>query len=855
MKKRVLFGAVLFLLVFAGTALAFNFILNKGYKSRRVESSAAALPQLSIEWSGQKMGRLRGYRTEVNPLMERDQVIPVGREKQFSVLVPSEVSPKTLDYELWDAHKENLIESGELSRESEDAGMTKYPVTIRMDLTSGQEYLFLVRLKHDGDMVSYYSRVVRLERDKLDRLIPYAENLSKGALEKKLPEEGLPEAWTKGLSAAETEEPDQQDQADTETAVADVEGKTAMLDCVNLNSEAYDVQYGALNLSLFTDKIPELREVTEKDAVISFHFGLVAADGKYFTVRESMTVEYDNSDDRVKLREYVREMNVVPGPDVLDSYSNSLVVGVASDEPDWVISKDNTRLLYTADGTVWFYDYKNALITELFGRGQGVLTGNGYRIMPLYVDEKRADFMVLGRIPEGRNEGKNGILIQSYDVEEDSMSELLLLETAESPSLLIAGAEKFHYYDSSEKTLQLLLDDKLIRIRLADGSVETLVEGIPERDFWVSEDQELLIYPDTADPTMVKTLSLHNYANGTSIEKNAKDMILTPVGFIDDCFIYGASYEKHMRRNADGTAAFHFSSLFIIDQAGKVIKEYHKAGKLIRSVEFVGSTIYLGLAEEAEGGFTDGGEDYISYKPEKAENVLTVTTGEKDGAYVKRLSFPGSVYLRGKPAEIMPTWNMDRKLVRISEEYSGLSDSVFLYDCSGFREEVVSTGEAIRRANDEGGYVVKSGQPLYRKREAAAYNTVAGTFTYEEAGNDAESYRACLVMALRSAGMQVDAADLSPEENWEEAFAVRSNTVRGLNFSGADLDTGVLFLGEGSPFVVRLGARYVLVVSYNDTHIRYYDPVEKEEIRVPRDEFKKNAEQSGNEFYTWRRGG
>ena len=132
---------------------------------------------------------------------------------------------------------------------------------------------------------------------------------------------------------------------------------------------------------------------------------------------------------------------------------------------------------------------------------------------------------------------------------------------------------------------------------------------------------------------------------------------------------------------------------------------------------------------------------------------------------------------------------------------------------------------------------------------------MAGTFTYENVESDADTYRACLVMALRSCGITADISEFTADTDWEEAFRERSQTLQGLNFSGADLDTGVMFLGDGSPFAVRLENRYVFVVSFNDTYIRYYDPVEKEEKRVLRSDFQKDAEKSGNEFYTWRRGG
>jgi len=856
MKKKVIIGAVLFLLVFAGTALAFNFILNRGYKSRRVEASAAELPVLSVRCGEYRINRLLGYKTEVNPVLERDAVIPVGKDKKFTLLVPTSFATSEIDYELWDVTQENLIENGTLTRRDGE-NFAEYDAEIRMNLTPGREYLFQAQLRIGGSTVRYYSRVIRLDKDKLDRLIPYAENFSKETLAKHLPEEGLPEKWAKSLTQnpEENKEGENTEEKDmSEETVVQTE-REANIGRVTFESDVYDVLYGGLNLSLYTEKVPSLREVSEKDCVISFRYGVIAADGSIYTVRENMTLEYDNSTDQVMLREYTRLMDAAPSSDALDSTSNSIEIGVASETPSWVVSKDFTRILYTANGTVWFYDYKNALITELFGTGQGDMPGEGYRVVPLYVDEHRADFMIVGRIPEGRNEGKNGVLVLSYSVDEASMSEPLLLETAESMTLLRTEVERFIHYDMEGKTILLLLNDKLMRIKLADGSTETLVEGIPAEAFYVSDDRKLLIYPDTADLAKVTKLTMMNMETGGVAEKTDSGRILSPIGFIEDCFIYGSATENHVRRNADGTADFYFSSLFITDPNGDVIKEYHKNGKLVSGVDFVGNTIYLDLVEEKDGALESGGKDYISYKPESEKDELIITEGVKGGAVVCRITFPDSIYLRGRPAEIMPTYNANRKLIRVSEEYAGLSDEVYRYNCEGLAAVLASSGAAIRDVNASGGYAIKNGQLLYRKKESAAYYTVAGTFTYENVESDADTYRACLVMALRSCGITADISEFTADTDWEEAFRERSQTVQGLNFSGADLDTGVMFLGDGSPFAVRLENRYVFVVSFNDTYIRYYDPVEKEEKRVLRSDFQKDAEKSGNEFYTWRRGG
>ena len=70
--------------------------------------------------------------------------------------------------------------------------------------------------------------------------------------------------------------------------------------------------------------------------------------------------------------------------------------------------------------------------------------------------------------------------------------------------------------------------------------------------------------------------------------------------------------------------------------------------------------------------------------------------------------------------------------------------------------------------------------------------------------------------------------------------------------SGIDLDTALYFLERDVPFAACIDdGRYVLVISYNSTHIRYYDPMLGEEVKVTRNEFKNSLSMQGNIMYTY----
>jgi hypothetical protein len=167
-------------------------------------------------------------------------------------------------------------------------------------------------------------------------------------------------------------------------------------------------------------------------------------------------------------------------------------------------------------------------------------------------------------------------------------------------------------------------------------------------------------------------------------------------------------------------------------------------------------------------------------------------------------------------------------------------------------------GTLVAEAVDRLGYVVMAdGSTLYRRKTGAPYLTVADKVEYVKAEEGDNGYAACLVMSLQMSGTNVsyESAKRALEESkgsWEAAFqSLSGNDVRGLNLTGADLDTAILFLGDGIPFATKLSGQYVFVVSFNADAIRYYDPIKNTEIRTARSQFNRDVRSAGNEFYTY----
>ena len=93
--------------------------------------------------------------------------------------------------------------------------------------------------------------------------------------------------------------------------------------------------------------------------------------------------------------------------------------------------------------------------------------------------------------------------------------------------------------------------------------------------------------------------------------------------------------------------------------------------------------------------------------------------------------------------------------------------------------------------------------------------------------------------------------DIMSCDSFEDAFEKYTFGV-GINISGIDLSTALYFLDRDIPFVARIEeGQYVIVISYNSTHVRYYDPTVDGEVKVARKKFEDSLSVYGNTMYTY----
>ena len=903
MIKRVIFNALLFILLFTGAALSFNYIQNNKRSSRAVEGYNPTMEKAYMMYDGMQINSMLGYTTAIDTSLYRDSIVPLDSSKTVNVLLPESVdSGADIKYELRSFDGTNLIEEGDFRFVSTDEGISQYTASLRMDLTLGTEYSFVIRADNSSRKCYFYTRVVRLDNTFATKLINYAKTFSDEAYEenKRINDyaSGSDAVATYNVSGTladlnnqtgESEENVQiatttdamsgVNEADLSTVFGSADAMNTNYDAesaseiksdgnpgfVTLNSSYEDVIYNGMNIERLSDPVPKLKEVTEDSAVVELKYKAISVEeneAKTFAVSEYFSLEYDNGAASIVLNDYKRYVNQDFNSEGIDFLSGSVCLGVTSESsPDYISDESCKRIAFVADNSLWLYNNSDDTYSSVYGTSSDEAEKErtpqeGFGIRLISIDDEILDFIVYGRINEGPREGESGVALYEYSIKDASLKEITFVTVNLSLSALKFSTGKFSYYDRKNRTFYTLLSDKLISVDVFSGKTEEIISDIPAEQVLVSDDMRVIAYPDKRKPEEVTKITIRDFGKDIISEKKESGQRLSILGFVGSDILYGAARDEDITQYVDKTPIFNFDKLFIVKSNGKVIKSYEKEGVLVSGVTFKQNTVYLDRVSKNEetGGLSEMQGDYISYKPaETTDTMRVVVTPNENGNNEVYLKFPDRIYVSSGNEELFT------KIVSNSNEatieYKGVSvdkRAAYIYEAQGLVAITSSVGKAVRKVYDDGGYVVNAnGAILYRDKISRAYYTVAGTFEYKQVDDEADTFAACNYMCVLAAGLSGNYDDIRAKGSWEESFEMYSDTVRGINLSGVKMDTAIGYLADGCPFAAKIENKFVLVVSFNDDYIRYYDPIEGKEEKVLRYRFQMKCNENDNEFYTF----
>ena len=842
MIKKIIIKVFVFVLVMTGTAFLVNKLNNANLDKVSREMEEAELPLVYCLYEGEQINRMQGYTQVMSTSLMRDGIVPVNEEYSVDLLVDDNSEyGVSYSYQLRSIAGDSLIEEGTIDNWEKNQGYQQFNIQFRMDMRQNQEYVLVFIITNaEGESARYYTRVVNVQEEYGTEIIDYVMDFHDTTFIKNLGEDETNMVY---------------DALDVKSEAVDSD-----LSHVNLNSSYGMVSWGGMDPAVMTGIVPTIIELDNEYAVVKLSFIVANTENGVthrYNVEEYYSAIYDKNSKSVELLAFDRYMESIFDESYVSKSRNAVSMGIADLEKlEYVTSSNNKKLAFVKEGQLWYYDYSKSNIISVFSFPQNNYSDVRTLNTDLDINVVKMDddgniyFVVYGYMSRGKHEGKNGLSMYSFTSEDLKLQELFFVECDEPFDVMRQELGRFTYYDE-QGYFYYLLDGAIYKVDMENGTQDTIVYGLPSDKYMVSDNRKIVAYPNAATDEDVTAINVYNFETGELYTKTGtgSDRFLA-LGFVGNDLIY----RDDIIVSSDGEATLPLYNIYIMQSDGAIIKEYSESGIYIMNAQVQTDKIYLTRAIKQNNFFEECEPDYISYKPEDGEKMVTTSYNFDSAEYYQLdLVFPSNIYI-SESNKFNITKNKDNDSYWELKVKTGTTENAFyVFNNSGYVGEYASAGRAIVAVTSEtAGLVVDSnGNTIYRDIAATTYNTIADEIDEHPCASINDSFMTCAYMCIEYIDSRVEYEDIMKCDSWENAFSEYTVGV-GINISGISLDVALYFLDRDVPFAACIDdGRYVLVISYNSTHIRYYDPILDEEVRVTRKEFEESMSLQGNTMYTY----
>lgn len=843
--KNIILKVVVFIIVAAGTAFLVNKINNINLDKAAKEMAESTLPLAYCESEGIMLNPMAGYRQVMSTSLMRDSIIPLNDGYGVDILLDDEFGyGSKYSYELRTIAGDSLVEEGELEVKGSNGSKQQFFVRFRMDMQPNQEYVLVFIVKdEDGNSVRYYTRVVNTPEQHMHEFLDFAARFHETTFIKKVNENEGNIVYNRLTPTGE--------------------GSDYDLSHVSLTSTYGMVTWGDLAPVIVSDLVPSVAEIDKNYAVINYSYVVESIQGEishYYYVDEYYTLLFDEHTKEIKLLGFDRYMDGIFDENYVSKSRNSLSMGISDPNVEYVSSDKNTKLAFVKAGQLWFYDYNAQLLAKVFSFSDGSYSNDRTNNTNMDInivnmdDDGNMYFAVYGYMCRGEHEGKNGISLYYYNAETVTINEKLFVECDEPFDVMKQEIGRFTYFDENEK-FYYLLDGAVYVIDLREMTQDVIVSGLTSQNIMVSGNRKVIAYPNTDEDENVTSIIIKNFETGQEfIETGETNDILLALGFVGNDLIYGVSNKQDIIISSYKEAILPLHKLYVVEPGGDILKEYSKSGIYIMNASVEDEKIYLSRAVKKNNFFVNTEEDIITYKsPTEISSINKTYYYDSYAMNILDLTFPDNIYLADTAKMVMSKGGKAEDYEKFSVKTTVRDGSYYVFDDKGFSGEYRSAGTAIVAVsgNKSGVVVDEEGNIVYRALDATTYNTVADAIDEYPCTKKEDTQMVCAYMCIEYINSGTKYEDVAAYSDWETAFKELTDGV-GINISGIDLQTALYFLDRDIPFAACIDdGRYVLVISYNSTHIRYYDPIAGEEVRVTRSYFEELLSMQGNTMYTY----
>ena len=815
MKRAIIKGACLGC-IFALALMILSAVMNQGNTDMTTEMGEATYPVLSMYVGAYRVGSLHGYAQNMECAYLRDNLQPIGEDRKIDVKM--DTYGRGIDniaFEVRSLDGERLVESTLVEEYETREDEISFSITLKDLIENDTEYMlvFLVTPENSAP-IRYYSRIILSEslhiREKLDYIMDFHERtFDKDA-------------------AAEL----------TKYLESNAEGDNTTFHKVTIHSSFNQVTWGDLPVRRVSEPCIIIRELAEQTGSFHMEYLVNIKNGKqidYYRVNEFYRIRY--TPDRMYLLDFERTMEQVFDEESDVYINDKIVLGITGEEVVLKESDGGNVFAFTVADKLYSYnvtDNKLARLFSFYGNTEELQDARSaydrHDIRVLTVDETgNILFLVYGYMNRGRHEGCVGVALYAYNSMTNTVEEMAYVPYDKSYELLKMDIEELSYL-SRTGIYYFMLDGSVYAVDVRTLSLQTVVTGLKEGGYHVSESNQMLVWQEGNDLYAASELVLMNLntQKQTKIGAGAGEYI-SVVGFMGEDLIYGLARKRDVRENSTGITTFPMYCLKIQSDDGNVLKTYQKENVYVVESEITENQLTLSrVVYDAES------ESYVPTQDDQIMNTEEVRDGSNVLSFavtetyetICQITVKEEIDARGlmrlTPKEILFEGN--RSVGELGEGPS--EDYFYVYGKNGIENLYVNPGRAVELAYRVAGVVVDDDGDYVWRRETRSTRNQIMAITENAVTESDSSLAVCLDTILKYEGISRNTQRrLNQGDTVMDILKsdLQDDTI--LDLTGCSLDAVLYYVNKDIPVLAMLeDGNAVLITGFNELNIVVMDP-------------------------------
>lgn len=841
--KRAIIKGVCLGCIFALALMILSKVMNQGNTDMTTEMGEATYPVLSMYVGAYRVGSLHGYAQNMECAYLRDNLQPVGADRKINVKI--DTYGRQIDeigFEVRSMDGERLVESTPVEKYEEKDGEITFSITLKDLIENDTEYMlvFLVTPK-ENTPIRYYSRIVLSDSFHIQEKLDYIMDFHNRTFDKEAAVE-----LTKYLES-------------------NAEGDNTTFSKVTIHSNFNQVTWGDLAVERTTEPRIIIRELAEQTGAFNIEYLADIKKGKqtdYFRVKEYYRIRY--TPDRMYLLDFERDMEQIFDEEAPVYVNDKIMLGITGDKVTLQESDGGNVFVFTVADKLYSYnvtDNKLARLFSFYGNTEELLDErsayNHHDIRVLTVDETgNTIFLVYGYMNRGRHEGCVGVALYGYNSVANTVEEMAYIPYDKSYELLKTDIGKLSYL-SRTGSYYFMMGGNVYAVDLQSLEVRTVVTGLREGGYHVSESNKMLVWQNGDDLYAAKELVLMNLntQNQTKIRAGAGEYISVE-GFMEEDLVYGLARERDVRENSTGITTFPMYCLKIQNDGGDILKTYQKD-----QIYVVGSEIEENQLTLFRVIYDEESENYVPTENDQIMNTEEVKSGLNKLSYVVTETYETICQIAVKdeidgramkhltPKEILFEGN--RSVGELAGETS--EKYFYVYGKNGIEDIHVNPGKAVDLAYRTAGVVVDDDGDYVWKRDVRSTRNQIMAITENEVTETKGSLAVCLDTILKYEGISRNTQRRLNQG--DTVFDILEDDLQNctiLDLSGCSLDAVLYYVNKDIPVLATLeDGNAVLIVGFNELNIVVMDPIDGTLEKRGMNDSTEWLEENGNQFISY----